>query len=115
MTINTNEVGFVMDRIENGIGKMVENAKPIATEIIHQYVMKNFVLSGCYFLIAAIFGFFVYKCFKIVKKDELHSEDICGFIAIGTALFVILVIFALLGINCLGDAIAPIPSMLKIR
>ena len=114
MNIDTNQIGHVMDRLGNGVNSIVESAKPLAIEIIRQYALREYVYSGLCFLFAIFLGVMAHIAYKSADKDASSDDNSVCYIAMGF-LFIAMCVALVFCVISFGNAVAPIPSILKIR
>ena len=93
----------------NEIGNLVAKAKPLTDEVIRQYIAGNKFLAIC-LLIFSIF-LFSFGSFTVHISIKTKEDGIMG-----VAVFLFLFSFILIGIsiNYFSNAIAPLPTLLKL-
>ena len=114
MDINTNQIAYVMDRLGNGVNSIVESAKPLAVEIIRQYAFREYIYASLCFLFAIFLGFMSRMAYKGIDKDATMDDNTGNYLVM-VFLFIAMCIAIGIAIDCFGNAVAPIPSMLKIN
>lgn len=110
----------LIDNLSDKLGVATDKLEPIAKEGLDQYALREGILSGVHFFFLIIFIVLILVGFKIAKNapQPKNENDVPGRIIFGVLLCVgatIGIIISLYyGISHLGNAVAPLPSILGL-
>jgi heme/copper-type cytochrome/quinol oxidase subunit 2 len=119
--MNTNEIGYVVDKLTAVLGAGVAKAQPVAEEVLRQYVQGQWLfcaLAGSIAVLVAILLVCVLiACYKKVANARQYT-DTDGYVMLAILAVVILggaaAVLISLTVDAAVRAVAPLPSMLHM-
>lgn len=110
--MNSDDVNKVIDKLADKLGVAVEQVEPLAEQVVSQYVLRStFWGIGSLIIAISFLVVGVVMCHRTLK-DNPHETEVAAAWAI--IMSVIALIPLALAFQNLGNAIAPLPSMLGL-